>query len=150
MLIIGGLWVYAFGGIRTKVDELCLSLFGKNLSGRNLAIQIAVYAVLILLSLLIPLLLRRLMKRKPEFRYAADVMLLLMLAVPAGQLLIICANQVLRRDDYWEISDARQYGFPGSIFFEIQRYNGRYTGWGLRSLHALRIAFSDRGERILQ
>ena len=137
VLIIGGIWIYFRGEIGQKVDELCLSLFGKNLSGRNLAIQIAVYAFLTLLSLLIPLLLRRLMKRKPEFRYAADVMLLLMLAVPAGQLLVICANQVLRRDDYWEIADARQYGFPGSIFFEIQRYNGRYTGWGLRSLHAL-------------
>ena len=137
VLIIGGLWICFRSGIAQKVDEVSLSLFGKNLSGRNLLIQIAVYGLLILLSVFLPILLRRLIDHKPGFRYAADVLILLMLAVPAVQLLVICANQVLRRDDYWEIADALQYGFPGSMFFEMQRYNGRYTGWGLRSLHAI-------------
>lgn len=137
VLIIGGLWVCFRSGIGQKVDEIFLSLFGKNLSGRNPLIQIAFCGLLILLSVSIPVLLRRLIDRKPQFRYAADALILLMLAVPGVQLLIICANQVLRRDDYWEIADALQYGFPGSMFFEMQRYNGRYTGWGLRSLHAI-------------
>ena len=137
VLIIGGLLVCFRSGIAQKVDEVFLSLFGKNLSGRNLLIQIAFYGLLILFSVLLPILLRRLIDHRPGFRYAADALILLMLAVPAVQLLIICANQVLRRDDYWEIADALQYGFPGSMFFEMQRYNGRYTGWGLRSLHAI-------------
>ena len=137
VLVIGGLWICFRSEIGLKVDEICLSLFGKNLSGRSLLIQIAVYGLLILLSISFPILLQRLIDHKSEFRHAADGLILLLLAVPAVQLLIICANQVLRRDDYWEIADARQYGFPGSIFFEIQRYNGRYTGWGLRSLHAV-------------
>ncbi len=137
VLVIGGLWFYFRSEIGLKIGEICLSLFGKNLSGRNLVIQIAVYGLLILLSISFPILLQRLIDHKPEFRHAANALILLMLSIPAGQLLVICANQVLRRDDYWEIADARQYGFPGSMFFEIQRYNGRYTGWGLRSLHAL-------------
>ena len=137
VLIVGGLWICFRSEIGLKINEICLSLFGKNLSGRNLLIQIAVYGLLILLSMSFPILLQRLIDHKPEFSHTADALILLLLAIPAGQLLVICANQVLRRDDYWEIADARQYGFPGSIFFEIQRYNGRYTGWGLRSLHAV-------------
>ena len=137
VLIIGGLLFWYRREILIWLDEIFLSFFGKNLSGRNLLIQIAVYGLLVLLSLILPILLRRLIERKPKYRRAADGLILLILAIPAGQLLLICANQVLRRDDYWEIADARQYGFPGSMFVEIQRFNGRYTGWGLRSLHAV-------------
>lgn len=136
-LVIGGLCFWYREAIPLWLDEIFLSLFGKNLSGRNPLLQIAVYGALLLFCLAIPILLRRLIERAPKFRWIADGLILLTLAVPTAQLLIICANQVLRRDDYWEIADAMEHGFPGSMFFEIKRYNGRYTGWGLKSLHAL-------------
>ena len=132
-----GLWLYNRTAIIQKTDELFLSLFGKNLTGRNVLVQIAVFGGLFLLCVLLPLLLERLIRRNSKYTRLADGMILLILTVPAVQLMVICANQVLRRDDYWEIADARKYGFPGSIFYEIRRWNGRYTGWSLRSLHAV-------------
>ncbi len=137
MLIISALWIFFHNDILLKTDEVFLSLFGKTLNGRNILIRAAIIGSLFLLSILIPVILRRMIDKDRKFRYAADSLILILLAVPSVQMLIICANQVLRRDDYWEIADALQYGFPGSIFYEIQRFNGRYTGWGLRSLHAL-------------
>ena len=59
-----------------------------------------------------------------------------MLCIPMIQTLIICANQILRRDDYWEIADAHSYGFPGSLIFEVTHHNGRYLSWGLKSMYA--------------
>lgn len=136
-LAVGGLWLYYRTAIIQKTDELFLSLFGKNLTGRNIIIQIAVFGGLFLLCVLLPILLDRLIRRNSKYSRLADSVILLILAVPAVQLMVICANQVLRRDDYWEIADARKYGFPGSMFYEIRTWNGRYTGWGLRSLHAV-------------
>ena len=66
-------------------------------------------------------------------RYAV---LFLITAIPAAQLLIISAGQVIRRDDYWEIADARSYGFPASILFELKNHDGRYFSWFLKSLYA--------------
>lgn len=120
-----------------KADEIFLSLFGKNLSGRNPVLQILITGFAALVCCLIPVLFRQLSGRKPKCRHASYVITLAILAAPMLQLLTICANQVLRRDDYWEIADALTYGFPGSMFVEMSRYNGRYTGWGLRSLHAV-------------
>lgn len=137
VLIIGGLWFWNRKEIPLWLDGVFRSIFGKGLSGRNILLQTAVIGGLLILSLVLPILLRRLIDRDPKFRYAADALILTVLAIPTIQLLVICANQVLRRDDYWEIADARAHGFPGSMFFEISRYNGRYTGWGLRSLHAI-------------
>ena len=136
-IAVSGLWVYCHADILKKIDETFLSLFGKNLTGRNVLVQIIVLGGLFLLSVFLPILLERLITRNQKFSHLADALILLILAVPAAQLLVICANQVLRRDDYWEIADARKYGFPGSMFHEIRQWNGRYTGWGLRSLHAV-------------
>ena len=137
VLAVSGLWFYYRTALIAKADEVCLSLFGKNLTGRNPVLQAAVWSVLFLISVLIPILLERLISRDPKFTRLADGLILLILGIPAVQLAVICANQVLRRDDYWEIADARLYGFPGSMFYEIRQWNGRYTGWGLRSLHAI-------------
>ena len=119
------------------MDEYFLSLFGKNLTGRNPVFQIAVLGSCFLFSLFFPIFLDRLICRRPKVILLANTIILVILSFPVVQLLRICANQVLRRDDYWEIADAVTYGFPGSAFYEMKRYNGRYTGWGLRSLHAL-------------
>lgn len=137
ILLVCVLWGYYRLEIIGKIDEFSLSLIGKTLTGRNPALRITVMAVLFLISVLLPLFLGRLIGRKPEYRAAADALFILILSIPWVQLLIICANQVLRRDDYWEIADARMYGFPGSMFYEIRQWNGRYTGWGLKSLHAV-------------
>lgn len=119
------------------MDEFFLSLFGKNLTGRNPVFQIAVLGICFLLCLFFPIFLDQLICRRPKVVLFAYTIILVILSFPVVQLLRICANQVLRRDDYWEIADAVTYGFPGSAFYEMKRYNGRYTGWGLRSLHAL-------------
>ena len=136
-LAVCGLIAYYRNDLLQKADNIFLSLFGKNLTGRNPLVQIAVFGVFFLICVLLPILLERLISRKPGYSRLADAVILLIIAVPAGQLLVICANQVLRRDDYWEIADARNYGFPGSMFYEIRQWNGRYTGWALRSLHAV-------------
>lgn len=136
ILTICSLWIIYRSEILQKTDAVFTSVFGKNLTGRSLPLQITVYALLFLLSLLIPILLRRLIEHDSKFNRLAEFLILLLIACPLIQLLIICANQILRRDDYWEIADAYEHGFPGSMFFEIRRYNGRYTGWGLKSLHA--------------
>ena len=116
-LAVCGLWLYYRTTIIQKTDELFLSLFGKNLTGRNVFVQIAVFGGLFLLCVLLPILLERLIRRNSKYTHLADGVILLILAVPAVQLMVICANQVLRRDDYWEIADARKYGFPGSMFY---------------------------------
>ena len=137
LLAVSGLWFFYITNIQQKTNDVFLSLFGKNLTGRNMPVQIAVLGGLFLLCVLFPILLERLIERDPKYSRLADGIMLLILSVPAAQLIVICANQVLRRDDYWEIADARTYGFPGSMFYEIRQWNGRYTGWGLRSLHAI-------------
>lgn len=131
------IWFYFRRNIPEKADEIFVSLFGKTLTGRNLILQCVVFGSLFLICVLIPVILERMMCRNRKFCRIADGLSLLILSVPAYRLLVICANQVLRRDDYWEIADARLYGFPGSIFYEIKQWNGRYTGWSLRSLHAV-------------
>ena len=136
-LAVCGLIVYYRNDLLQKADKIFLSLFGKNLTGRNPLVQIAVFGVFLLICVLLPILLERLISRNADYSRLADAVILLIASVPAGQLLVICANQVLRRDDYWEIADARKYGFPGSMFYEIRQWNGRYTGWALRSLHAV-------------
>ena len=137
VLAVSGLWIYFYADIRLKMDEIFIFLFGKNLTGRNSVLQIAVFGSCFLFCLLFPVILGRLISRRPKAALLADTIILVILAFPAVQLLRICANLVLRRDDYWEIADAVTYGFPGSAIYEMKRYNGRYTGWSLRSLHAL-------------
>ena len=137
VLAVSGLWMYFYPDIRLKMDEIFFFLFGKNLTGRSTVLQIAVFGSCFLFCLLFPVFLDCLIRRRPKAVLFADTIILAILAFPVVQLLRICANQVLRRDDYWEIADAVTYGFPGSALYEMKRYNGRFTGWGLRSLHAL-------------
>ncbi len=137
VLCVCGLWFFCHDEFISRLNDGFLALSGKNLSGRNLPVRIAVIGGIFLLSLLLPILFERLICRNGKLRKAADAVTIGFLAVPAIRMLVICANQIIRRDDYWEIADARAYGFPGSMFFEIKRYNGRYLSWFLRSLHAV-------------
>lgn len=47
----------------------------------------------------------------------------------------ICFNTVLRRDDYWEITEAIKRGSINFLFHEYRNYNGRYLSWFLKGLH---------------
>ena len=137
MLCICGLWIYYRVPIIEKLDAFSLSLLGKNITGRNVLIRMAVFGGLFLISLLIPPLFDRCLCRNKKLTPLADAVILGLLAVPAVQFLRICCEQMLRRDDYWEIADAREFGFPGSMIVEITRYNGRFLSWGIRSLYAV-------------
>ncbi len=137
MVCICGLWFFYRENIVGKLDETSLSLFGKTVTGRSPLIQFFVFGGLFLFSVFLPLLFDRLLCRDPKRSRLADAVILLLLSVPAVQFIRICIVQMLRRDDYWEIADAREFGFPGSMFVEIRRYNGRYLSWGLRSLYAV-------------
>ncbi len=137
MVCISGLWIYYFKGIIGKLDEAGLSLFGKTITGRGTGIRIAVVGGLFLVSVLVPLMFDCLSRRDRKLGRIADTMIIFLLTNPAIQFFRICMNQMLRRDDYWEIADAREFGFPGSLFVQIKRYNGRFLSWGLRSLYAV-------------
>lgn len=117
-------------------NRILISLSGKDLFARSSntqrAADIAIFFILLALLLLID----RLIFRKIKNEKTVCILQLLFLTVPIIQTLIICANQVLRRDDYWEIADAHSYGFPGSILFEITHHNGRYLSWGIKSTYA--------------
>ena len=120
----------------SQIGRVFLFLFGKDLSSRSMPFQLT--AILIVLSgiVILMILADRILfsKIKKERIY---IFLLTTLSIPAIQTLIICANQILRRDDYWEIADAHSYGFPGSMIFEITHHNGRYLSWGIKSLYAI-------------
>ena len=137
VLSICGIWYFYRNDIVSQLNDIFLSLFGKNLSGRNLPVRAAVYSGLFLAYMALPFLFDRLVRRNPKIRKAADFLITGVLFFPLVRLMIICVNQVLRRDDFWEIADAREFGFPGSMIVEIRRYNGRYLSWGLRSLYAI-------------
>ena len=137
MFCICGLWIYYREGIAGELDEAALSLFGKSLTGRSAVIQAAVFGGLFLISILLPVLFDRFLCREGKPTRFADAVIAGLLAVPAVQFLRICMVQRLRRDDYWEIADAREFGFPGSMIVEIRRYNGRFLSWGIRSLYAV-------------
>ena len=121
--------------ILSRIGIVFSLIFGKDLSARSSFFQwiaiIVVFSGIVLVLMLADRIFLR--KIKNEWNYTA---LLLLLSIPAIQTLIICANQILRRDDYWEIADAHSYGFPGSMIFEITNHNGRYLSWGIKSLYA--------------
>ncbi len=136
VLAFSGMIFLYWGTVSAKLDSVFLHLFGKSLTNRGTLFQSLTALVLMLLCAGLLILIHRFAAGKtadPRIRYAG---ILLLLTVPAAQFFIICVNQILRRDDYWEIADAHSYGFPGSIFFELKNHEGRYFSWFLKSLYA--------------
>ena len=136
-IIICVLWFLYREQVTKALDGVFLGLFGKTLTGRGMPLQVLVFGFLFLFSLCLPFLLERLSARSAGFREAANWLIPLLFICPASQVARIVFNQVPHRDDFWEIAEALQYGFPGTILYDIRTYNGRYFSWGLKSLYAL-------------
>ena len=109
-------------------DPVSNQLFHKSLSQRSGTIQI----ILILTAALPVSFLIWFFIRKVKNTKWIRLVCILVSAVLIG---IICWNQTLRRDDYWEIRDAFKYGFPGYIIFEYTHVCGRYFSQFLKSLY---------------
>lgn len=127
------LWVSAAMWIsRQKLlalfDPVSNHFFHKSLSQRSEIIQIIfIFTAALLVSYLIWFFIRKVKNTK--------WLRLVCIAVSAVLIGIICWNQTLRRDDYWEIRDAYKYGFPGYIIFEYTNVCGRYFSQFLKSLY---------------
>ena len=136
LLFVGGAFFCYRGHAVEKLNELFLSITGKELLGRNLLIQIAVIGGFILLCAALFLLWNRLCAKETA-RPFTNALTALIAAVPFALFLVICANQTLRRDDYWEIAEAVRYGFWGVQAYDFHTYNGRFVSWGLKAFYAV-------------
>ena len=136
LLFVGGAFFCYRGHAVEKLNELFLSITGKELLGRNIVIKIAVIGGFILLCAALFLAWNRLCAKETA-RPITNAVTALIAAVPFALFLVLCANQTLRRDDYWEIADAVRYGFPGSIAYEFENHDGRFLSWLLKSLYAV-------------
>lgn len=109
-------------------DPVLNNLFHKSLSQRSETIQIIfILTAALLVSYLIWFFIQK-VKNTKWIRLVCIVISALLIG-------IICWNQTLRRDDYWEIRDAFKYGFPGYIFYEYTHVCGRYFSQFLKSLY---------------
>lgn len=109
-------------------DPVSNHLFHKSLSQRSELIQVFfILTAALLVSYLILYFIRK-VKNTKWIR-------LVCIVVSAVFIGIICWNQTLRRDDYWEIRDAYKYGFPGYIIYEYIHVCGRYFSQFLKSLY---------------
>ena len=120
--------------ILDRIGRFFSFVFHKDFYSRSPFFQQIVIFFLCIGIILILILADRILFAKKKER--SSTALPVLFSIPAVQTLIICANQILRRDDYWEIADANSYGFPGSMIFEITNHNGRYLSWGIKSLYA--------------
>ncbi len=115
----------------TALLDLTAGFFGKDFSMRNVSPQTTAF---FLFGGLLCCFLFALLRRAPEGKNQHAV-IFLCLAVLLLLTAILCFEQIIRRDDYWEIHDAQMYGFPDFLIYECTTYNGRYLSWFLRSLY---------------
>ena len=109
-------------------DSIFMKLFGKTFFQRGPVMRLAVIMLIAaVLSVLVWKLLSN-QKMNTAVMIGCIVVDLVMLGV-------ICANQTIRRDDYWEIHDARLYGFPGFISHLYLNFDGRFFSWFVKSLY---------------
>ncbi len=115
--------------------EWITGFFGRSFSGRSLFVQHAVYGLVIATAaFLFFIFLRKLSKAdRKVFRAAVIFGVVIILTLFA----IICFEQTIRRDDYWEIHDSQKYGFPGFLKMEFTAVNGRYFNLLLKSMYAI-------------
>ena len=127
------IWAFtAMWIVRQKIwslfDPVLNQLFHKSLSQRSEPIQIIfIFLAALLVSYLVWFSIRKVKNTKWLHIFC--------IAVSAALIGIICWNQTLRRDDYWEIRDAYKYGFPGYIYYEYIHVCGRYFSQFLKSLY---------------
>lgn len=112
----------------TLFDPVLNHLFRKSLSQRSKSIQVIFFLTA---SLLISCLIWSIIRKVRNTKWIH----IFCIAVSAILIGIICWNQTLRRDDYWEIHDAYKYGFPGYVLHEYIHVCGRYFSQFLKSLY---------------
>ena len=136
-LLFAGVVLFLYRGhVLEKLNALFLSVTGRELLGRNWLIQLIVIGGFILFCAALFLLWNRLCARKSA-RPFTNFVTALIAALPFALFLVICANQTLRRDDYWEIAEAVRYGVWGVQKYDFLTYNGRFLSWGLKSLYSI-------------
>ena len=116
--------------LNSLLDILLGTLFGKSFSQRGVLIRIIIFTLIAAVTAAV--ICRVLMNRKMNSAVILFCLLICLTAVG-----IICADQTLRRDDYWEIRDANLYGFPGFISYEYLTFNGRYFSLFVKSLYTI-------------
>ncbi len=136
LLFVGGAFCLYREHVLEKLNALFLSLSGKELLGRNSLIQLIVIGGFVLMTALLFLLWNRLCARKSARPFTNPVTALIAV-LPLVLFAVICANQALRRDDYWEIAEAIRYGVWGVQKYDFFTYNGRFLSWGLKSLYSV-------------
>ena len=114
--------------ISPMLDKVFLNIIGKTFSQRSFLFQILIlsFAAIVIAFVIRKILLYQ--KANTLITVNCVAWILVLLA-------IICAMQTIRRDDYWEIHDAKLYGFPGFITYEYLNINGRYFSLFLKSLY---------------
>ena len=130
-LCCGWLWKVP---IITGLDKVT-ALFGKSFSGRSEAIQNFIFGVIVfVLAALIFFLLKRIIRSDSKVSKTGIILCIALILILFS---ILCFEQVLRRDDYWEIHDSQTLGFPGFLVREFKSVNGRYFSLFLKSAYAL-------------
>lgn len=115
----------------TALLGLTAGLFGKNFSNLSAPTQTTAF---FLAGGLLCCLLFAVLRRVPEGNNQRAV-IIVCLAVLVLLTAILCFEQIIRRDDYWEIHDAQMYGFPDFLIYECTNFNGRFLSWSLKSLY---------------
>ncbi len=132
-LFVIALFIRFREAIVTGLDSAFFAVTGKNLLGRNLPIRIVVFggAAVVAVAAIVGLI--KLMRKNKTV--GAVVVWIVILG---GFVLLarMCAVQILRRDDLWEVREAQRYGFWGVQEFDFFGYNGRYFGWFLKAFYA--------------
>ena len=115
----------------TALLERMAGLIGKSFASRSASTQtLAFFLVGAILCGLLYLILKR--TGGAQNRRALIIGCLAVLVLLTA---VLCFEQTIRRDDYWEIHDAQKYGFPGFLVYEFTASNGRYFSYFLRSFY---------------
>ena len=132
-LFIIALFIRFREDIITGLDNMFFSVTGKNLLGRNLPIRIVVFGGVGILAVAAIVGLIKLMRKNQKI---GAVVVWIVILGGFVMLARVCALQILRRDDLWEIREAQRYGFWGVQKYDFFGYNGRYFGWFLKAFYA--------------
>lgn len=118
----------------TSVLEWAAVRMVSSFSGRSAAVQQFIYIVIVAASGCVLYFLLKKLSRAD--RKISETFVIVFLAAVLAMLFVLCFEQTLRRDDYWETHDAQKYGFPGFLLLEFKSVNGRYFSLLLRSMYA--------------